>query len=331
MGYMNEEETINLDEFHQAANHLRSLSFSITPVLTNSILNTITKRNIYLKCENFQRTGSFKTRGAVNAVLNAIKRDSNIKGFVTHSSGNHGQAVAYAASVVKRPCVIVAPQGSPKNKMDAIQHYGAEIVFCEPTPTGRTTISLQISQERDFLFIPPSDHRDIIAGQGTIALELLEQVPNLDAILVSVSSGGLISGVAIYAKYINPNIRIYACVPEGKMLEECLKEEKRLWPEPPQFLQTKCEACRSQQCGKLTFPIICSLVEKQVFNISDQAMIDATRFAFEQLKLVIELAAGLPLAAILSQIDRLDSAIHNIGIILCGGNIDLNQPLPWHG
>ena len=160
-----------------------------------------------------------------------------------------------------------------------------------------------------------------------------------------VSGGGLISGIALYAKRINPNIRIFACVPEGKMLAECLHEEKRLWPEPAQFLDTKCEgkrvevvasivylgclACRLQQCGTLTFPIMCSLVEKHVFTLSDRAMIDATRFAFERLKLVVELAAGLSLGAILSHSDQLDANIRHVAVVLCGGNIDLNAPLPW--
>ncbi|CAF0969018.1 unnamed protein product [Rotaria sordida] len=326
---MDEKEIPSLAEIHIAASHLRSISLPITPILTSTLLNTLTGRNVYLKCENFQRTGSFKSRGALNAVLNAMKVDPNLKGFVTHSSGNHGQALAYAASIVKRPCVVVVPQGTPKNKLDAIENYGAEIVICEPIPASRTSVCLQISQERGFLIIPPFDHPDVIAGQGTIAVELLDQVPNLDAILVPVSGGGLISGIALYTKRINPNIRIYACVPEGKMLEECLKEEKRLWPEPSQFLKTKCEACRLQQCGILTFPIMCSLVEKQVFVISDKIMINATRFAFERLKLVIELAAGLSLGALLTYFDQLDPNIRNVGIILCGGNIDLSVPLPW--
>lgn len=185
-------------------------------------------------------------------------------------------------------------------------------------------------------------------------MELLDQITNLDAILVPVSGGGLISGIALYAKHINPKIRVFACVPEGKMLQECLNEGKRLWPEPPKFLQTKCEgnlcvfydirleylkiiifffiylkACRLQQCGTITFPIMCSLIEKQVFNISEETMIKATRFAFERLKLVVELAAGLSLGALLYHCDQLDSSIRNVGVILCGGNIDLSVPLPW--
>ncbi|XP_037045209.1 serine racemase-like [Bradysia coprophila] len=327
---MTTEEAPSALDIRAAEERLRSISLPITPVMTSSILNASTGRNIYLKCENFQRTGSFKSRGAVNAVLTSIQRDPNIKGFVTHSSGNHGQALSYAASIVKRPCVVVVPRGTPKNKTDAIEHYGAELVVCDPTPTSRTETCLKISEERDFMIIPPFDHPYVIAGQGTIAVEFLEQIKNLDAILVPVSGGGLISGISLYAKHINPKIRVFACVPEGKMLQECLREEKRLWPNPPKFLQTKCEACRLQQCGTITFPIMCSLVEKQVFTISEETMIKATRFAFERLKLVIELAAGLSLGAILYHSDQLDSSIRNVGVVLCGGNIDLSVSLPWH-
>ena len=162
---MEENEVPSLAEIHVAASHLRSISLPITPLLTSTILNNLTKKNVYLKCENFQRTGSFKIRGALNAVLNALKVDPNVKGFVTHSSGNHGQALSYAASIVKLPCVIVVPEGPPKNKTDAIEYYGAELVICEPTPASRVNTCLQISQERDYLIIPPFDHRDVIAGK----------------------------------------------------------------------------------------------------------------------------------------------------------------------
>ncbi|CAF1410484.1 unnamed protein product [Adineta steineri] len=326
---MNEKLNPSLAEIHIAASHLRSISVPITPVLTNAILNKLTGRNIYLKCENFQLTGSFKSRGALNTILNAMKIEPNLKGFVTYSSGNHGIAVAHAASLVQRPCIVVLCNDTPKNKIDAIKQYGAEIVLCESTPLSHIAICLDIAKEREYYIVPASDHCDVIAGQGTIAVELMEQIPDLDAILVPVSDGGLISGIALYAKRINPNIRIYACVPEGKMLEECLVEGKRLWPDPPQFLETECKACRSQQCGMITFPIMCSFIEKQVFTIPDKVMIDATRFAFEHLKLVIELASGLSLGAILSQHNKLDTNIHNIAVIITGGNIDLNDRLPW--
>lgn len=153
-----------------AEQQLRSISLPVTPVMTSSILNSSTGRNIFLKCENFQRTGSFKSRGAVNAVLTSIKNGSGdgIKGFVTHSSGNHGQALAYASSIVKRPCVVVVPRGTPKNKTDAIEHYGAELVVCDPTPTSRTDTCKRISEERNFLIVPPYDHPYVVAGMQKV-------------------------------------------------------------------------------------------------------------------------------------------------------------------
>ncbi len=162
---MSTQEAPTASDIHAAETQLRSMSMPITPVMTSTILNASTGRNIYLKCENFQRTGSFKSRGAVNAVLNSIKNYPDAKGFVTHSSGNHGQALSYAASIVKRPCVVVVPRGTPKNKTDAIEHYGAELVVCDPTPTSRTETCLKISEERNFMIIPPFDHPDVIAGK----------------------------------------------------------------------------------------------------------------------------------------------------------------------
>ncbi|CAF1666153.1 unnamed protein product, partial [Adineta ricciae] len=304
---MDDKQVPSLAQIHVAASHLRSVSVPVTPVLTNALLNKLTGRNIFLKCENLQITGSTKLRGALNAVLNAMKIEPSLKGFVTFSSGNHGIAVAYASLLVKRPSVIVVCNDTAQHKIDAIKQYGGEVVVCDVGPLSRIAMCLQISKERDYYMIPTADHLDVVAGQGSVAVELLEQAPNLDAILVPVSSGSLISGIALYAKHINPKIRIYACVPEGKMLDKCLIEGKRLWPEPPQFLETKCEACRSQQCGMLTFPIMCSLIEKHVFTVSDQIMIDAARFAFEHLKLVTEMSAGLSLGALLSQYQQLDA------------------------
>ncbi|CAF0903381.1 unnamed protein product [Didymodactylos carnosus] len=312
-----------------AVNRIRS-KLCVTPVVTSTCLNDLTGRNIYLKCENLHKTGSFKCRGALNTVIKALEnKEISISGFVTHSSGNHGQALAWSAKSVNLPCSVVVPVGTPLVKTNAIESYNAELVLCPPTPAARLETCNKIGHEKNYMIVPPFDHPDVIAGQGTIAVEFLKQVEDLDAIFVPVSGGGMISGIAIYAKQINPNIRIYACVPEGKMLSECLKSCERLWPNPPAFLNTKAEAIRLQQCGEITFPIMCDLVEKEVFTIDDASMIAATKFAFERLKLVVELASGCALAAILSdQLKTLDKNIKNIGVILCGGNIDINK-LPW--
>jgi threonine dehydratase len=161
---MDKKEIPSLANIHIAASHLRSISVPITPILTNTSLNKLTGKNIYLKCENFQRTGSYKSRGALNTILNAMKIDPNLKGFVTYSSGNHGIAVAYAALLVQRPCIVVVSNDTPKNKIDAIENYGAELIKCESTSLSHIDICLQISKERDFFIVPTSDHPDVIAG-----------------------------------------------------------------------------------------------------------------------------------------------------------------------
>jgi len=161
---MDEKQIPSLAEIHIASRHLRAISVPNTPILTNTSLNRLTGKNLYLKCENFQRTGSFKIRGALNVILNAMKIDSNLKGFVTYSSGNHGIAVSYAASLVQRPCVIVISDDTPKHIIMAIKQYGAEIITCKSLSSLYQDICSQISKEREFFLVPKSDHPDVIAG-----------------------------------------------------------------------------------------------------------------------------------------------------------------------
>lgn len=161
---MDEKNIPSLAKIHIASRHLRAISVPITPILTNTSLNKLTGKNLYLKCENFQQAGSFKTRGALNIILNAMKIDPNLKGFVTYSSGNHGIAVSYAASFVQRPCIVVISDETPKSIITSIENYGAEIITCKSTSLDNREICLQISKERDFFLIPTFDHPDIIAG-----------------------------------------------------------------------------------------------------------------------------------------------------------------------
>lgn len=304
-----------------------------TPVMTSQTFNQLTGKNVYFKCENLQKTGSFKVRGALNGVLSKLERskleNKEMKGCVTHSSGNHGQALAWAAKYANIECSVVVPRGTPDTKMNAIKAYNGILEVCEPTPAARVATCKRISESENKVIIPPYDDYDVICGQGTIALEFLEQVPQLDAILVPISGGGMISGIAIYAKSIKPSIRIFAVEPLGKELEASLKANKRLWPDEAKFINTKADAIRLQQCGQLTFPIMCDLVEKDVFSQNDESMIEATKFVFERLKLVVELASGAAVAAVLS--DKMKQQypdIKHVGVILCGGNIDINH-LPW--
>ena len=165
---MDEKDIPSLAKIHIAASHLRSISVPVTPILTNSTLNKLTGKNVYLKCENFQRTGSFKSRGALNIILNRMKIDPNIKGFVTYSSENHGIAVAYAAALVQRPCVVVISDDLSKHKIDSMKYYGAELIRADAS--NPLELCLEISKERDYFFIPTSEHPDVIAGKELLII-----------------------------------------------------------------------------------------------------------------------------------------------------------------
>ena len=253
-----------------------------TPIQTCSTINDRVGRNVFFKCENFQKTGAFKARGALNAVFSLKEATPNAPGVVTHSSGNHGQALAWAAKTAGLPCSVVVPHNAPDVKTAAIQGYGARLVSCEPTPQSREETCAKVASETGQIIVPPYDHLDVMSGQGTIGLEFLEQVPELDAILVSVSGGGKISGIAIAAKHIKPSVKIYAVEPCGKELEPSLRAKERLWPNPPRYLDTLADAIRFQQVGHLTFPYMCDLLETEVFTVPDAQIIEAMKFSWER-------------------------------------------------
>lgn len=320
---------VTLDEIKKAQGRIKNLTH-ITPVFTCSTFDHVHGRHFYFKAENLQKTGSFKARGALNAVKILQEIDSSAFGVVTHSSGNHGQALAWAAKMQGLKCVCVAPNTTPAVKLEAIRKYGAEVVLCEPTPTSRKETCERLSTEMGYHIVPSSDHYDVIAGQGTIALEFLDQVPELDAILVPTSGGGMISGIAIAAKTIKPDIKVFLVEPQGKDVERCLREGKRLWSNPPQFLRTVADGLILQQLGHVTWPIILDLVEKEVFSVTDDEIIQGMKFSFQRMKLVIEAASGAGIAAAMSERLRdMDNSIQHVGIILCGGNTDIDH-LPWY-
>ncbi|XP_046379215.2 probable serine racemase [Haliotis rufescens] len=301
-----------------------------TPVFTSSTANSITGRKLFFKAENLQKTGSFKARGALNSILSLKETKPSFTGVVTHSSGNHGQAVAWAAGVAGVPCAVVVPEYAPEVKKAAIRGYGAELATCGSQPSNRETVCQKVMAEKGYEFVSPYDHYDVIAGQGTIAVELLEQVPELDAILVPISGGGMSSGIAIAAKAIKPEIKVFLVEPEGKMMEKCLKTGERLWPNPPQYLDTIADGIRLQQAGNNTFPILCQLAEKEVFTQTNEDMKEGMKFVFQRMKLVIEAASGAAVAAAFSQRLRdMDDNLRHIGVILCGGNTDIEK-LPWY-
>ncbi|RNA31920.1 serine racemase [Brachionus plicatilis] len=318
-----------LDAYQRISQYLMK-----TPVHISTTVDGIVKKKVFFKCENFQKTGSFKARGALNAVLRKISQSENIQnytGIVTHSSGNHGTALSWACQTQAIPCTVVVPKDTPLNKIESIKTYGATLEICEPNPRSRVEVADRLAAENRLLLVKPYDDYDIMAGQGTVAVEFLEQIPDLDAILVSVSGGGLISGISTYAKSINPSIRIFAVEPVGKRLCQCLEKNKRnLDDKEPAFLNTKAEGIKTEMCGELTFPIISRhILPDDVFTVTDDDMIEATKFIFKRMKMVIELSAGAAVAAVLS--DKMKNnypSLKNIGVILCGGNIDIDN-LPW--
>ncbi|XP_052801649.1 serine racemase-like [Mya arenaria] len=321
--------TITVNDILKAKNRIHSCVHT-TPVFTSSTFDESYGRKFYFKAENLQKTGSFKARGALNAVTVLKEGESPPKGVVTHSSGNHGQALAWAARMRGLQCAVVAPNNSPNVKLDAIRGYGADIVICDPTPTSRQETCHRIGRERGFHFVPPYDHPDVIAGQGTLGAEFLEQIPELDAILVPTSGGGMVSGIAIAAQALKPDLKVFIVEPNGKDVEKCLRAGERLWPNPPRFLETIADGIRLQQLGHVTWPIIRELVQKDVFSVTDDEIMKGMRFAFERMKLVVEAASGAGIAAAMSErLRQMDAALRHVGVILCGGNTDIDR-LPWY-
>ncbi|CAG0889398.1 unnamed protein product [Darwinula stevensoni] len=313
----------------QAASKRIAQFVQVTPVFTSETMDALSGRKLFFKAENLQKTGSFKARGASNAILQLKEERPEVRGVITHSSGNHGTAVAYAAQRAGLKAVIVVPRGTSQAKCKSIQGYGAELVFCDPTPASRKETCERLSREQDFPIVHPYDDYRVMAGQGTIALELLEQEPDLDAILVPISGGGMTSGIAVGAKGLSDKCKVYAVEPEGKDLQRSLEEGTRLWEGPPIFLPTVADAIRLQQPGNLTFPILCQYAEKTVFTVSDAEIVDAMKFTWERMKLVIEAASGAAVAAALSQqMKAMPASLEKIGVVLCGGNVDLEN-LPW--
>ncbi|XP_064602870.1 uncharacterized protein LOC135468512 [Liolophura sinensis] len=300
-----------------------------TPVFTSTTADARCERKAFFKCENLQKTGSFKARGALNAVLRLKEKSGDKSKVITHSSGNHAQALAWAANMAGIPCTVVVPNNTPITKINAMKSYGANVVLCEPTVEGRKGTCDRLAAEQGATYISSCDHFDIVSGQGTIALEFLEDVPDLDAVLVPVSGGGMVSGIATAGKAIRPQLKVFAVEAKGKDLERSLKAGERLWPNPPQMVDTIAEGIRLQQLGHLPWLIALKLVEKDVFTVDNEAIIEGMKFSFERMKLVIEGASGAGVAALFSdRLKKMSPDLLKVGVILCGGNLDLDH-LPW--
>ncbi len=292
-----------------------------TPVLTSSRLNQAGAASLFFKCENFQKVGAFKARGATNAVF-ALDDETAIRGVATHSSGNHGAAVARAARLRGIPSHVIMPSNSAKVKVRAVESYGARVVFCEPTEESRQATCAEVIRQTGATLIHSFENEHVMAGQGTAAVELLEDVPDLDVILCPVGGGGLLSGTAIAAKSIRPQIQVIAVEPENADdAAQSFRAGKRIVAKK-KF--TIADGLRTN-VGERTFPIIRRCVD-DIVTVSEEAIVAAMRAIWETMKIVVEPSAAVPYAAVRE--GKIDTAQRRIGIILTGGNVDLDA-LPW--
>jgi threonine dehydratase len=299
---------VNAELVREAAKRIRPLARR-TPVLNYE--------NIYFKCENLQRGGSFKIRGASNLILSLTPAQA-ARGVVAFSSGNHAQAVAIAAKHVGAPATIVMPQDAPKSKMEPTRALGATIVTYNRLTDDREAIAAKLMGETGATLVPPYDHEMIMAGQGTAALELLEEVPDLEAIVTCVGGGGMTAGCAVIAKAMNPKVRIFGAEPElANDTFLSFQAGKRVEISPP---ETIADGLRSPSPGKLTFPILQELVEA-ILLVSEENLRTTMRFFLSQMKLVVEPSGAASTAAVFA--GKLPKGIGKVGVIVSGGNIDL--------
>jgi threonine dehydratase len=294
-----------------------------TPVLTCETLNRLAGRELFFKCENLQKTGSFKYRGATNAVQQ-LSAEQALRGVVTHSSGNHAQALALAARVRGIPAYIVMPRTAAAVKQAAVKDYGGQVVLCEPNLADRERVSNEIVQQVGGTLIPPFDHPDVIAGQGTAALELLQDVPDLTGIISPVGGGGLLSGFTIAVRGIKPDVRIFGAEPLGA---DDAARSKAAGSLLPQTAPNSIADGLLTSLGQLTWPIIRDQVEA-IYTVSEEQIRQAMRLVWERMKLVIEPSAAVGVAVALSEEFKQIEGLPRIGIVLCGGNVSLDK-LYW--
>jgi len=290
-------------------------------VLTSRALDALTGASLFFKCENFQKVGAFKFRGATNAVQ-ALTDEEASGGVATHSSGNHAQALALAARERGLAAYIVMPENAPQVKREAVAGYGATIIPCESTLAARESTLAQVVEETGAAFVHPYNNPYVIAGQGTACLELMQEVPDLDMVITPVGGGGLLSGTAIAARSLSPSIRVLAAEPKGA--DDAFRSLRDGRLHPSVNPQTICDGLLTS-VGEIPFAIMREHVER-VLLVEDDEVIDAMKLIYERMKLVIESSAACPLAGLLG--GELDLSSLRIGVILSGGNVDLAQ-LPF--
>ncbi|MBL4704240.1 MAG: threonine/serine dehydratase [Flavobacteriales bacterium] len=292
-----------------------------TPILSSESINEILGLHVYFKCENFQKMGAFKMRGATNAIL-SLTNNERANGVVTHSSGNFAQAVALAAKKTNTKAIIVMPTSAPIIKKTAVLGYGATVIDCLPTQKDREKTAERIRLEQGSTFLHPSNQIEVIEGNATAGIELIDQVDQLNAIFTPVGGGGLIAGTALAAHHFGDAIKVYGGEPSGA--DDAYRSLKAGYIIPVENPKTIADGLRTS-LGDVNFPIILELVE-EIFLVEEDEIIAAMRLVWERMKIIIEPSSAVPLAALIKNKDRFKN--RHIGIIVSGGNVDLDN-LPF--
>jgi threonine dehydratase len=309
---------MDLDAIRDAAQTIHGVARR-TPTMTCRTLDERAGASVVLKCENFQRTGSFKFRGAYHA-MSRLGQDERARGVLTFSSGNHAQALALAGRLLGAPVTVVMPHDAPPVKREATIQYGAEVVLYDKDETTREELGSRLAEERGLTIIPPYDHVHIVAGQGTVALEMIEDAGALDLLLVCLGGGGLLSGCAVAAKALLPACRVIGVEPE--LADDGARSFRTRTLQRVHNPPTIADGARTPSLGKVTFPLILEWVD-EVVTVSEDAILDATRFLWERAKLVVEPTGALATAALLS--GAVQARGLRVGAIVSGGNADLGR------
>lgn len=309
---------IDYKDVAEAHERLRGVAHR-TPVMRSQTADDLTGAQLFFKCENFQRMGAFKFRGAYNALARFTPEQRKL-GVCAFSSGNHAQGVALSARLLGIPAAIVMPKDSPSVKMAATRGYGAEVIVYDRYTEDREAIGRRLAQERGMTLIPPYDHADVMAGQGTAAKELFEDIGALDLLLVCLGGGGLISGCAVAARQLSPTCRVVGVEPEaGNDAQQSKRLGQIVRIDTP---RTIADGAQTQFLGQLTFPVIQALVD-DIVTVSDAQLIEAMRFAAARMKMVVEPTGALAMAAAMQ--GAVEVRGKRVGILISGGNVDIAQ------
>ena len=311
---------VTLKEIELAHDRIRSFIHR-TPILTNKSLNELSGASLYFKCENFQKVGAFKIRGATNTVEQLSQAEIE-KGVATTSSGNHGAALSMAVTRRGGKTKVVMPNNTPKIKVNNVERNGGEVVWCEPEQSSRESVLADLVEQTGAIVVHPYNDERIVAGQGTCAKELMEDEPNLDMIVCPVSGGGLLGGTLLSAKGINSDILVFGAEPSEA--DDAYRSLEKGEIVANETIDTICDGLRAQ-IGTITFPIIQKHVDG-VIRVTEEEIIEAMKMIWERMKIIVEPSSAITLGALLKNKDMLSNK--RVGLILSGGNVDLNQ-LPW--